>query len=142
MKKGIVIIVCLVMAVLFVRCYEDPTYEAIINCYYSTNGMDKGDPVEGCTINIGRDGYAEFAIVRDGITDAAGQFKATFRYEALLTVEGRLDDTELQPIVTPGGDTIGYNEIKVMHTGKGEVRLLPNEEATLDLLLLREELPY
>ena len=130
--------ICLFIALLFTRCYEEPNYEALITCYYSSNGIEKDSIFEGCTINIGRDGYADFA-VREGISNSAGQYKANFRYEAILGVRGSFETIELIPVISPEGDTLDYDEFPLIYFGKGELKLIQDETATLDLLLIKED---
>ena len=142
MKKGIVVLICLVIVLLCTKCYKEPTYEVLIKCYYSTNEFEKGDPVPECTINIGKEGFADWAI-KEGKTDATGQYKATFRYEALLEVRGKLEDIELRYVINPAtGDTLDVSEYHIMYFGKGNVKLIPNEVATLELLLVKEDLGF
>ena len=141
MKKSIVIIMCLLVAILFVNCYKEPTYKAIINCYYSTNGIDKGAPVPFCLIDIGEIDYADFA-TRDTIADANGQYKTTFLLEALLEVRAKIDSILLEPVfeIDDEGDTITtYNEITIPYSGKGKLKLEENQEIILDVLLIKEE---
>ena len=132
---------CLVIAILLVKCYKEPTYQAVINCYYSTNGIEKGAPVPFCILEIGEEDYAEFA-TRDTIADATGQYKTTFLYEALLEVRARVDSILMVPVfeIDEEGDTIaGFDKILIPYAGKGKLKLLPNEEAALEILLIRED---
>ena len=121
--------VCLTMVFFFIRCYKEPTYEVLVKCYYSVNGVEKGDPVPWCRIDIGDENrvspLGNFAdpnqLRKEVFTDANGQYKTTFRYEALLDVRAEAVDI----------DSIKY-------FGRGEVKLIPNEVATLEILLVKE----
>ena len=126
MKRSIVIIVCLIVAIFCTKCYNDPTYEAVINCYYSSNN-EKGEPVSDCLITIGNDDFADFAI-REDFTDGMGQYKTTFRYEAFFEVKAQKEEIEY----------IDGDSIPVKYVGEGKLKLIPNEVATLDILLTKE----
>jgi hypothetical protein len=145
MKKGIIIVIGFIVAVLFIKCYKEPTYEAVINCYYSTNGITKGEPVPGCLISIG-DKYSyvlkpvdsvNLSMLRDSVwTDANGQYKTTFPYEAFLEVRAKKELIDTVFTVTSEGDTVFPS---IIYSGKGKIKLLPNEVATIDILLVRED---
>ena len=137
---------CLTIAVLLTRCYKDPVYEAIVTCYYSVDGVEKGEPVEGCIINIGDENFykpgfvANLEMMRDSvIADANGQYKTKFPYEGLLKVLARIEQKKIEYDIDETGDTLSVNEISIIHLGKGELRLLPNEVATLDVLLVKQD---
>ena len=138
--------ICVGVAILFLKCYKEPTYEAVINCYYSTNGVDKGEPVPECIVYIGdissyllkpMPDSANVKMLRDSVfANANGQYKTTFPYEAFLEVKAikHLKDTVYE--VNADGDTILPT---IIYSGKGKIKLLPHEVATLDVLLVKED---
>ena len=137
--------ICFIVVILFGKCYKEPTYEALIKCYYSENGVDKGAPAPGCIINIGdKDAYlvypnwvSDTMLRKDVIADATGQYKTTFRYEALLEVRAKIDSIRMEYVEE--ADTSYFKEVPVPYFGKGKLKLVQNEVTTLEVLLIKNE---
>lgn len=122
---------------LFTQCYKEPTYPAVVQCFFVDEEGKKLGVAKNCLVEIGREQYADFAI-RKGVTDAFGIYKTTFDYHAILDVNGYLDITEL---TLTSDDSLGmdyYELVTEVWSAHSVLKLQPDQEVTLELLLKME----
>lgn len=131
MKKifGLLLIPALFLVVCLTGCDKEITYKVRITCCYSETGIDTGDVVSDCYVNIGEENYADYAKA-SGVTNENGIFEHQFMHEALLTVRAHRDTTYV------GED--GVENSMTTHVGIGQVKLLPNEVVEQTILLMRQ----
>jgi len=104
------------------QCKKDTICKVRIICNYSENGIDTGDLVENCFVEIGKDNYADFA--RDtGRTNSSGVYETKFKYEALLDI-------------TASSIFIDTNMNETDYLGSGQVKLIPGETVEKVILLM------
>jgi hypothetical protein len=104
------------------QCKKDTICKVRIICNYSENGIDTGDLVKNCFVEIGKDNYADFA-QDTGRTNALGVYETEFQYEALL-------DVSATSIV------IDTNMNETDYLGSGQVKLIPGETVEKVILLM------
>lgn len=119
---------------LFTQCYKEPIYPAVVQCFYVDEDGEKIGVAKNCYVKIGREEYGDFAI-REGATDANGVYKTTFDYQAILDVICYIDLTEL---TVTSDDSLGrdyYELITEYWYAANVLKLQPDQEVTLELLL-------
>ena len=104
------------------QCKKDTICKVRIICNYSENGIDTGDLVENCFVEIGKDNYADFA--KDtGRTNSLGVYETQFQYEALLDVFATSVFTD-------------ENMNERTYEGSGQIKLIPGETVEKVILLM------
>ena len=104
------------------QCKKDTICKVRIVCNYSENGIDTGNLVEDCFVEIGKDNYADFA-QDTGRTNVFGVYETEFQYEALLDV-----------FATSVFVDSNMNERN--YQGSGQVKLIPGETVEKVILLM------
>ncbi len=110
-KYFFLLLFLLPMFFLLITCKKDRTCYATINV---KKQADTSQVVAGATVIIGKNYYVE----QTGTTDGAGQFKTSFKNEAILNIEAYLID---------GVDTLLY--------GTGTIKLKPGETVEESVLV-------
>ncbi|MDR3047068.1 MAG: hypothetical protein LBU51_05560 [Bacteroidales bacterium] len=127
-KTIVILTICSITAYLFSSCEKETKYTGVVKCYYSVDGFTIGKPVDSCHLVIGDETFAEFAR-RDDFTNVQGIYTSEFKYEALLNVAASREVIELDSIFNPIDTSYFVFEIPHYFTGKGQIRLLPNQTA-------------
>lgn len=112
---------------LFVQCKKDKSCKMKVTCNFSTNGIDTGEVVPKAYIEVGKEGYADFARA-SGYTNDLGIFEHTFPYPALLDVVAFYSDS----IRDADGNV---TDIKY-YTGNAQIQVNEGETTEKTILLV------